>query len=570
MSGSSLTLRQGDVVAKKFEVDALIGEGPTGKSYKARALSSGRPVCIKVLTGAPLPASATAPVVQKIQSARADALVPLVEVGEHAGATYVVSELFEAESLRRLMDSYAGQRKSFTLQEACQIVVRVLEAVEAAHQAGLVHRHVKPANVLINTKQVGPGKVVRTVKLNGLGLSELVNPGALAESIAESTDSRYMAPELTSPSSGGTVQTDLYSVGVIFYELLCGQTPMGTYLSPTQVREDLPKHVDDIVDIAIAGEAADRYPSARDMINDIQRAFTDDDKPAAGMPKRTIGMVVGGSVLALAAIGGFFALNDPEAAARKDDDSQRARVIRENPIDASLQKAKAEGHPNMAFIPTGKFIRGRMRSEGGSVAAATEPLAVEVEVAGYYIDLFEYPNEVGGHPVVNATRTDAAGACAAQGKRLCSAMEWERACKGPEMNIYGYGNTYNGEACGTDPGGDKDADGHLDRASGSQESCKSGWGVYDLSGGAIEWTADNAANTKFGIVKGGKLGGGQQGTRCAYAVDFNSGNTNRATGFRCCMDDNGKLPIDPDAPPPPPADPAAAPAEGAAPVPAPG
>lgn len=559
MSGTSLTLRQGDVVAKKYEVESLIGEGPTGRSYKARTLSNGRPVCIKVLTGAPLPASVSAPVVQKVQSAKADALVPLLELGEHAGAAFVVSELFEAESLRRLMDSYAGQRKPFTLQEACQIVVRVLEATEAAHQAGLVHRHVKPANVLISTKQVGPGKVVRTVRLNGLGLSELVHPGALAESIAESNDSRYMAPELTSPSSGGTVQTDLYSIGVIFYELLTGQTPMGTYLSPTQVREDLPKHVDDIVDIAIASEAADRYPSARDMINDIQRAFTDDDKPAAGLPKRTIGAVVGGSVLVLGAIGAFFALNDPEAAAKKEDEAQRARVIKENPIDAGVQKQKAEGHPNMAYIPGGKFIQGRMRSEGASAAAATEPLATEVEVPGYYIDLFEYPNELGGHAVVNVTKPDAEAACAARGKRLCSAVEWERACKGPEMTIYGYGNTYNPDACGGDAGGDTDADGKLDRLSG-QESCKSGWNVYDLSGGAVEWTSSTASNPKFAIVKGGKLGSPLQGSRCAYSVDFNAGNTNRATGFRCCMDDNGQLPIDPAAAPP-------APAEGAAPAP---
>ncbi len=559
MSGSTTKLRQGDVVAKKYEIDGLIGEGPTGASYKARVMASGKMVCIKVLNGPPSPMATANATVQRIQQARADALVAITDVGEHAGSLFVVSEHFEAESLRRLMDSYAGQRKSFSLQEACQIVVGALEAVESAHQAGLVHRHVKPGNILVQTKTVGPGKVVRTVKLNGLGVSELINPGTLAENMVESGDNRYMAPELTSPSAGGTVQTDLYSVGVIFYELLTGQTPMGTYLSPTQVREDLPNHVDDIVDIAIAGEAADRYPSARDMINDISRAFTDDDKPTAPLPRKTIGLVVGGSVLVMALIGGYFAMNDPAATARKEDDAQRARIIRENPIDAAAQEAKVAGHPNMVYVPTGKLLRGRMRTENSSVAAATEPLATEKEVPGYYMDMFEYPNEVGGHATVNATRADATAACATRGKRLCTALEWERACKGPEMTVYGYGNAFKPDACGTDPGGDKDQDGGLDRASGSQEGCKSGWGVYDLSGGALEWTADAASNTKFGVLKGGKRESAAQGTRCAYSLEFNATATNRAIGFRCCMNDDGSLPVDPNAAP-------AVPVEGAAPV----
>jgi serine/threonine protein kinase len=542
-----MSYRQGDVVAKKFEVEGLLGDGPTGESYAARSLGSGKKVCIKILAGPSVGDTVASQVLARIQAVRSDALVPIIETGEHNGSLYVVTEFFEAESLRRLMDSYAGERKPFTLQEACQIVVRVLEAVEAAHESGLVHRHVKPANVLVNSRSVGPGrgKTVRTIKLNGLGLSEMIQPGTLAENLAEHADVRYLAPELASPSSGGTVQTDIYSVGVMFYELLCGQTPMGTYLSPTQVREDLPKHVDDIVDIAINANAEDRYPSARDMINDIQRSFTDDDKPAARTSMRTMGTVVGGSVLVLLAIGVFLGMNDPATKARSEDDALRAKVIRENPIDAAVQEQKSAGHPNMAYIPKGTTIIGRMHAESDKVARATEPLSVVTPVEAYYIDLFEYPNEVGAFPVVNATRADAEAACASQGKRLCTATEWERACKGPEMNIYGYGLTFNPETCGTDPGGDKDRDDHLDRASGSKEGCKSGWGVYDLSGGAAEWVSGSGSDPRFGLQKGGMLGQPEQGFRCAFTAEMNSGNTNRAIGFRCCMDDNGQLPLVP-------------------------
>ncbi len=555
MAGSVITFRQGDVVAKKYEVESLLGDGPAGSSYAARSLGSGKRVCVKVLAGPSVGLAIGGAVLERTRAGRSEALVPAIEIGEHGGALFVVTEFFEAESLRRLMDRYAGERKPFTLQEACQIVVRVLDAVEAAHAAGLVHRHIKPANVLVNSRSVGPGegKTVRTIKLNGLGLSEMIQPGTLAENLADRPDVRYLAPELASPSSGGTVQTDVYSVGVLFYELLTGVTPTGTYLSPTQVRDDVPKHVDDIVDIAMSANAEDRYPSARDMINDIQRSFTDDDKPAARTSMRSIGMVVGGSVALLLAVGGFFAMNDPGKKASGEDASLRAKIIKENPIDAALMESKVAGHPNMAYIPKGTMIAGRMHSESDKVARATEPLALVAPVDAFYVDLFEYPNELGAAPLVNVTRPDAMTLCAAQGKRLCSGLEWERACKGPEMNEYGYVGAYTVDRCGADPGGDQDRDDHLDRLSGTLEGCKSGWGVYDLSGGAIEWVGGKGSDPRFGLLRGGKLGQPEQGSRCAFSTEVNASSSNRATGFRCCMDDNGQLPIDPSAPPPEPA-----------------
>ncbi len=561
MTGSQQQLRQGDVVAKKYEIDALVGEGPIGTTYTARNLSSGKKVALKVIHGPSVGMAVAQGVVQRIQAARADALVPVLDSGEHAGQLFVVSEVFEGETLRRMLDSYAGERKSFSLQEACQIVVRVLEAVEAAHAAGLVHRQIKPANVLVQSRAVGPGqgKMVRTIKLNTLGFSELIQPATLEERLADGVDRKYMAPELSSPASGGTIQSDLYSVGVIFYELLCGQPPMGTYLSPTQIRDDLPKHVDDIVDIALGGQAEDRYPSARDMINDIQRAFTDDDKPSARLPVRTVAMIVGGSVMALLALGAFLVLNDPAEKAARADQAQRARIIKENPVNAALQEAKAKGHTNTVFIPEGTFIRGRMRGESPQVVQATEPEAVEEKVAGFYIDMFEWPNELGGNPPVRVKYDDAAALCASKGKRLCTAVEWERACKGPEMQVYGYGDTFNADTCGTRPGGDVNNDGQLDRASGSMEKCRSGWGVYDLSGGAYEWTSSAGRNGKFRVLKGGKLSEAPaSGSRCAYGLDQNPTLADASISFRCCMDDGAA----PDAAPPDPA----APADPAAPV----
>ncbi|MFZ5475518.1 MAG: protein kinase domain-containing protein [Myxococcota bacterium] len=531
------------MIAKKYEIDAPIGTGPQGASYLARVIASGKKVVVKVLAGPSAPEAQAQELLQRLQTIGADSVIKPIETGEYQGRRWIVSEHFEGESLRRLMDAYAGERKPFTLQEACQIIVKVLEAAEAAHQQGLVHRHVKPTNVIVQSKQVGPGqgRVVRTIKLTGLGFSDLVHPAVLQEGLTERAgDTRYMAPELSSPSQGGGPQTDVYSAGVMFYELLCGQTPMGTYLSPTQIREDLPKHVDDIVDIAIAANAEDRYPSARDMINDIQRAFQDDDKPVAGLSKKALAAVIGLTVAVAGAVGVFVALNDPDDAAARKDQELRATLARQNQMPPEdVVRAKLEAHPDMVYIPTGTYAMGRMHLD--KLADPTEPLAQTRKVDGFFVDRFEWENAKGGHALVNVTWEKAQELCASKGKRLCTTEEWERACKGPENRIYAYGNDFNPEKCGADVATDSSPrDERADRASGDLADCVSGWGVFDLSGGTREWTSSDAkATKKFKVLKGGKAQEAARGSRCAFSDERNPGLTDRSIGFRCCLSDDG-------------------------------
>ena len=343
---------------------------------------------------------------------------------------------------------------------------------------------------------------------------------------------------------------DVYSAGVLLYELLCGQTPMGTYLSPTQIREDLPKHIDDIVDLALAANAEDRYPTARDMINDIQRTFQDDDKPAAGLSKRTLAIVIGGTLTVAALAAGVLMLTDPDAGARRKDDLLRAEVAKENPTpDAAFVQQKTAAHPEMVFVPGGTYVRGRMNSEDGRTATAKEPLAERAKVDAFYIDRFEWENQKEGHPVVHLTAEKAAELCASKGKRLCSADEWERACKGPENRIYSYGDTFVPETCGADLVTDADRDGHTEWVSGKMTDCKSGFGVYDMSGGPREWTSTTGAGSdRFRLLKGGKLGEAVKGSRCAYVEERSAALADRTISFRCCLSDGAEA-VPADAPP---------------------
>lgn len=556
-------LTPGQVLAAHYSLEQQLGTGPLGATWLARDTAANRKVVVKVLSSPSPGLEAIKRSEERLRAVGSDALVKVLDSGEHEGHPFIVLEYVEGESLRELMDHHLRERKSFSLQEAAQLVARVLEAADAAHRAGMVHRHLKPGNVIVQTRQVGPGKVIRTIRVTGLGLSELAPAAALQEAIAETPDSRYLAPELSSPNAGGTAQSDVYSAGVIFYELLCGQTPHGTYLAPSQIRDDVPKQVDDVVDIALAANAEDRYPSARDMINDIQRSFQEEGPAATGVSARAVAGLLGAVVVVAALIGGVLYVTNPDRKAQRADAALRAQVVAENPLpDEATIKQKLAGREEMVYIPPGSFIQGRMNAEPvGKLAAPTEPLAQVTKAKGFFIDRFEGENQKGGHPTVNITYADAVAACASRGKRLCTAEEWERACKGPESLVYGYGDTFDPAKCGADTTKDRDRDGKADDASGARPECKSGWGVYDMAGGAREWTSTaDKSDPRFRVVKGGKPGNPDRGSRCAFVDARAPTTTDRTISYRCCIGEDEPLVVPGGAPATPPAGETPAPA----------
>jgi formylglycine-generating enzyme len=150
---------------------------------------------------------------------------------------------------------------------------------------------------------------------------------------------------------------------------------------------------------------------------------------------------------------------------------------------------------------------------------------------GFYIDAFPYPNEEGAIPMTNVGQTDAQGMCTKLGKRLCSELEWERACKGPSQHTYAYGDLYREETCGTGTA-------VVPRPSGIRVGCQSDFGVHDLHGGVFEWT-DSAWTRGSGnrgkvAVRGGNDAAGEVVSRCANAEPRSSDARSQNLGFRCC------------------------------------
>ncbi len=554
----TLTFPRGTQVAGKYEIEKDLGEGMLGRVYLAKHLRSGKHLALKFikprLTSTPADLERLRSAFSKVKPLRHAGLVRYGDIGQHGDLWFFSQEYFPGQSLRSLIDEYQAKQKSFTLQEACQIINKVLEAVQYLHSQGILHRNLKPENVVVRTRQTGPGgkNTVHEVKVTDAGLAAVVNPTIFAESFISRDEAPYLAPEMSGFDQGGTPPSDVYSVGVMLYELLVGQTPRGTYLSPTQLRGDLPEHIDDIVEIALGPNADDRYPSARDMLNDIQRSFSGElfqESGATSFRNIIIGLAV--AVAAMAAIGVYFQVReqpDPLAAARSADELVRAQVASQLrvPSEAEL-KAMVADHPDMLYIPAGPFIMGRLNVEPLNLASQSEPLTAVVKTNSFYIDRFEFPNRTkdkSGNPVkpvAKVTLKEAQETCESFGKRLCTEQEWERACKGPANWVYSYGDQYDPEMCG----------GGVDQVYeiGSHQNCVSGYGVFMMSGGLREWTATEAGSKgNRRVVKGGLRGNPARGSRCAFAVDEAANYADTTLGFRCCLDVEGAGSTDDDKP----------------------
>ena len=543
MDGDKPQFSRGDVIAGKYEVEKILGSGLIGTTYLVRNQKSRKFLAVKVilpqLVKSERDRARLKDLFKEAKAIEGASLIKLGSVAETPEVTFFTEEYFPSQSLRELIDEYQAESKSFTHQEACQIVMKVLEAVEVMHKAGAFHRNLKPENILISTRRTGPGgkNLVRTIKVSDGLLSDLVNPTIFAESYVSRADAKYLAPEMTGFDDIGSPSTDIYSVGVMLYELLVGQPPRGTYLSPTQLRGDLPEHIDDVVEIALGESPEERYPSARDMIVDIQRSFSSDGVAAPKSPDvKTLAIGVAIGVALLGALGLYFTVREQPAedvSAASQDNVIRRQVQAKHRVltEAEIQKM-VESHPEMQYIPEGPFVMGRLHQETQK-STSNEPLAQVKDLPSFYIDRFEHPNvqkDASGNapkPSVKVAWAQADAACKSQGKRLCTDEEWEKACKGPDNYIYAYGDKFDVKLCGDGKGNDYRI--------GSLENCISGYGVFGMSAGPREWTSTEAGSAGRRVVKGGMKANHKRGSRCAFSMDESGGYADASLSFRCCL-----------------------------------
>ncbi|HUE70320.1 MAG TPA: serine/threonine-protein kinase, partial [Pirellulaceae bacterium] len=212
-------------LADKFpqlEILELLGQGGMGAVYKARQRGLDRLVAVKVL---PPEIGHDAGFAERFtREARALArlshhhIVSVFDFGQSNGLFYIVMEYVDGLNLRQTI-----QTGKLTAAEALAIVPQICEALQFAHDEGIVHRDIKPENILIDKR----GRV----KIADFGLAKLLGADAGDHSLTATNQVmgtlRYMAPEQMQGSREVDHRADIYSLGVVFYELLTGELPMG-------------------------------------------------------------------------------------------------------------------------------------------------------------------------------------------------------------------------------------------------------------------------------------------------------------------------------------------------------
>lgn len=196
----------------------------------------------------------------------------------------------------------------------------------------------------------------------------------------------------------------------------------------------------------------------------------------------------------------------------------------------SASEPEPEPRPGMAYIPAGVLIAGTPPDRIPRVADE-EMAGEQVVLHGFYIDLYPYPNEPGAIPTTNVTQSEAIALCEQQGKRLCTELEWERACKGPNNTTYEYGDVYKASLCGT-------ATPRALTPSGLNAGCVTGFGVHDMHGGVQTFTASQWRRdpSKLGLVtlRGGSGTPGDLVARCANGRGVKPEVRREDVGARCC------------------------------------
>ena len=267
----------GHALDSRYELHELIGEGTFGRVYRGRDRRLARAVAVKVIkpwwSEDPDWAASFEREAQVLARVNDPGIVQIFDVGHAAEGIYYVAELVDGESLAQRV-----RRGAIPPRDACELAAQLCSALAQAHAQGVVHRDVKPANVLISAE----GRV----KVGDFGVALLAEGSTDGATAGVVGTPQYMAPE-QAEGHGTRPATDVYSVGVVVYEMLCGRPPFAgsspVELALHHLRDappPLPAHVpaalERVVLRALAKRPEDRYEDAGAMAEALTRAMRAD------------------------------------------------------------------------------------------------------------------------------------------------------------------------------------------------------------------------------------------------------------------------------------------------------
>ncbi len=267
------------ILSDRYLLVKSLGEGGMADVYLAMDTILSREVAIKILRGELSSDPVTLLRFQREANAASKLnhpnVVDVYDVGECDGRHYIVMEYVRGRTLKQLI----AQRGALDKKEAVDIMIQLTSAVQHAHENHIIHRDIKPQNVLV--KDDG------TVKITDFGIALAHDAVQLTQSDAVLGSAHYLAPE-TTRGEPATNQIDIYALGIVFYELLCGSVPFQgdnpVQIAMKHLREEipgirefnptLPQSIENIITKATVKNRKLRYQSAKEMLADLRQCLS--------------------------------------------------------------------------------------------------------------------------------------------------------------------------------------------------------------------------------------------------------------------------------------------------------
>ena len=265
----------------EYQLEALLGHGGMARVYRGRDIRLNRAVAIKVID---TPFQTDSDYLMRFErEAQAIAqlehpnVVTVYRFGEAEGLLYLAMRYVEGLGLDSMLATYRDREKFIAAQEASRIIREVCSALDYAHEKGVIHRDVKPSNIMLDRNN--------HVVLTDFGLALLTEVGTRGEIFGSP---HYVAPEQAVSSAGALPQSDLYAVGVIMYQMFTGQLPfLGEKAldiakqhltqsppSPRAARPELSPALEAVILKTLAKKPEDRYPSGATLADALDEALS--------------------------------------------------------------------------------------------------------------------------------------------------------------------------------------------------------------------------------------------------------------------------------------------------------
>lgn len=274
-------ITKGQRINDRYEIIKSIGEGGMANVYLAIDVILDRKVAIKILRG---DLANDEKFIRRFQREALSAsslshpnIVEMYDVGEDNGNYYIVMEYVEGRTLKQLLK----KRGHLTVGEAVDIMLQLTDGMIHAHDSYIIHRDLKPQNIMIQENG--------QIKITDFGIAMALNSTQLTQTNSVMGSVHYLPPEQAS-GKGSTIKSDIYSMGILFYELLTGVLPFkgdnAVEIALKQMKEaipsvrkqnpNIPQSVENIILRATAKNPKNRYNDSREMYNELKHCLDED------------------------------------------------------------------------------------------------------------------------------------------------------------------------------------------------------------------------------------------------------------------------------------------------------